>query len=382
MTPMATPVLERESRRVDATTVAVSAAFGVLVLIADVEGRDGDVDGIDYLIVLVASAVLFGRRQHPLVVAIATIGFRYALIATAGIEIGLFLATAFALYELTQRLDRKPVYLLAVLGSVGSTVVITITGNADPIIAEFVAEAATFLLPVAWGDANRSRRERIAGLIEAEADRRVQAERIRIARDLHDVVAHAMTDIAVQSGVAAHLLGDDSPQARAALERINLAGRSALDDLRAMVGVLRSADAAPLRPAPIDPNDISDIVQQANSANIAITMRSSGSFPGDVGDACVVAAHRIIEEAVNNIARHAGPTDATVSIAHAATSVEVVVENSASPMPPPRTPTTGVGIIGMRERAESIGGTLTAGPTPAGGFVVTAVLPYRGGVNP
>ncbi|MFN3215161.1 MAG: sensor histidine kinase [Acidimicrobiales bacterium] len=380
MTPTTTSVLQLDPRRVDIAAVTISAAFGLAVLIVDVESRGTDADGIDYLLLAAGCLLLLGRRRRPLVVAGTIVALRYVLIATVGAEIALVPASSFALYEIARRSDRRFVYVVALVGAMGSTATIALAGNDDPVVAEFIAEAATFLLPVAWGDATRSRDERVAALIEAEADRRVDAERIRIARDLHDIVAHAMTDISVQSGVAAHLLADDNTQARAALERINRSGRRALDDLRSMVGVLRSTDAAPLRPAPIDPDDLSGVIERALDDGIALAVETSGAFPEQAGDACVVATHRIIEEALVNVARHAGPTGATLSLAHGERCLTVVVRNDAPvrrPGPAPSTPSSGVGIIGMRERAESIGGSLTSEPTPSGGFVVTAVLPYR-----
>jgi signal transduction histidine kinase len=244
-----------------------------------------------------------------------------------------------------------------------------------------LSEVAVAALPAALGDTARGRREQIEARVEAEAEARVQAERLRIARDLHDVVAHSLSTIAVQSGVAAHNLGTvaaDDP-VRLALERINATGKKSLEELRAMVGVLRSTDEAPLRPTPTDPDDFSAIEQAAEAAGIPLTVQVDGSFPHEVSEATLVAVHRIAEEALTNIARHAGSAPTTMTVDHTTDRVELRVINTApaAGAGPQFTGSTGVGIVGMRERAESVGGTVEAGPTPEGGFQVEAHLPYR-----
>jgi signal transduction histidine kinase len=248
--------------------------------------------------------------------------------------------------------------------------------DADRFLPEFLGEVALLAVPIAIGDAARSRADRLSDLIDTEANNRVQAERIRIARDLHDVVAHGLSTITIQSGVAAHLLDQDPGQAREALELINATGKRSLEELRTMVGVLRSTDEAPLRPTPTDPNDLTDLLDGAAHAGITVTTETTGSFPPDVGDSCVVAMHRIIQEALTNVARHAGAAATTLNIDHAADHVEVRITNEGGTARNGALESTGVGIIGMRERAESLGGTLTAEPTADGRFLVTAVLPY------
>ena len=246
----------------------------------------------------------------------------------------------------------------------------------DPFFVEFVGEAALMALPIAVGDAARSRAERLRNLIDAEATARVQAERLRIARDLHDVVAHGLSTIAVQSGVAAHLFERDPSQAKEALEIINTTGKQSLEELRAMVGVLRSTDDVPLQPTPLDPNDLSALLTRAAESGVEVTLSLDGMFPVDVADTTVLAAHRIIQEALTNLARHAGQVPATLQIRHHDDRVEVFVRNEPGKRPTASVPSTGVGIVGMIERAESLGGSLHAGPTGDGGYEVVATLPY------
>ncbi len=370
------PLSARRPLLIDLAMALASAAFGFAVLLIDLEGQIGDPGLVDFLLVGAGCALVLFRRQQPIVTAVAIVGVRVAVILVTGTEIALVFATVFIFLEVGRRNDRRVGYGLAFAGSLATSIAIAVWGaEEDPLIAEFLAEAGSFLLPVALGDAARSREGRLAALIEAEADRRVHDERRRIARDLHDVVAHALTDISIQSGVAAHLLGDDNEQARRALERINASGKSSLEDLRAMVGVLRSTDEAPLQPTPTD--DLGPIVEQAERIGIALSVKRSGSFAADTSDACIVAVHRIMQESVTNIARHAGRTSATLALVHHDEHVKLTINNSAPREPTTAPDSTGVGIVGMRERAESLGGSLTAEPTPSGGFVVEATLPYR-----
>ncbi len=197
------------------------------------------------------------------------------------------------------------------------------------------------------------------------------------------MVAHGLSTITVQSGVAAHLLDRDPGQAKESLEIINATGKHALEELRVMVGVLRSTDEdMPLRPTPTDPHDLSDVLAGAANAGLQVETELVGRFPPDVGDVCVVAMHRIIQEALTNVARHAGAVPVALSIRHGTDEVRVRIVNQAGRELGPPTPSTGVGVIGMTERAETLGGSLRAGAIAAGGFEVDAMIPYHRAGNP
>ena len=213
-------------------------------------------------------------------------------------------------------------------------------------------------------------------MVEAEARTRIQDERLRIARDLHDIVAHGLSVIAIQSGVAARRIDDNPAQAKAALEAINATGRTSLEDLRTMVGALRSTDAAVTLPTPTDPNDVGDVIAAATEADLNVALTTNGAFPANIGDAVVLAVHRILQEALMNVARHARGADATVRIDHGSDTVQLSVVNGPPSRIGPVVPSTGVGITGMRERAESVGGELSAEPTDDGGFRLVATVPY------
>lgn len=354
--------------------VVAFAFFGVLF-----EWREGDIDraSIAAVFAIVAAGSIWFRRQNPLAVLLVVAAAQLLFTWDTGNEHTLLPAAVVALFTVAGQENRKAGLTAAAI--IGLIMAIgTAAFDSDRFLPEFAGQLALMAAPTAIGDAVRSRADRVRDLIETEANSRVQAEQIRIARDLHDVVAHGLSIIAIQSGVAAHLLDQDPSQAKEALEVINMTGKKSLEELRTMVGVLRSTDDAPLlRPTPADPNDLTELLEGAANAGIDITLQTTGAFPSHVGDSCVVAMHRILREALTNVARHAGAAATTIRIDHFVDHVELHVSDSGGDTPNTELESTGVGIIGMRERAESVGGTLTAEPTADDGFQVRAVLPYN-----
>ncbi len=367
----------------DAAAAALSLGIGLPMLLLDVEGKVGDISPADIALLGIGCLALFWRWTFPLPVLLVVCAARFVAIPVTGTELALVLPVAFALYSAARRHDRRLVVLLALAIAGVTTSLILTFDDGESFAPEFIAEVATVLLPVAYADAVRSREERVAAAIEAESDARVQAERLRIARDLHDGVAHTLSVIAVQSGVAAHHLNDapDDDPVRVALERINTTGKKSLEDLRGMLGVLRSTDDVPLRPTPTDRDDFGELIEMADAAGIDLEIATSGRFPEGANDASVVAIHRIAHEAVTNIARHAGPVAATLELDHGIGTATLRVVNTTSVRTTPASPSTGVGVIGMRERAEAVGGSLTTQPLLGGGFEVRAAIPY-GPVDP
>ena len=378
---------------VDVCLTTVAAGYGVVV-VAVVAGRDGTAligsSPLWSLVVVVAGcSALLARRARPVAVAAAVVAARIVFAAAGSDEVGpMDIAALMALYA-AGRGTTRGAGLAAILATVTVAAVAGAALDADDAFAaELVGEIAFLALPAAVGYGLRQRQERIAQLIDTEATARVQAERLRIARDLHDVVAHRLSTITVQSGVAGHLLDRDPAMIKDALDTINTAGKEALEELRGMVGVLRSTDeppVAPLQPAPTDPDDISALVERARRDGLLVAATQHGSFPSAVSDGVVIAAHRIIGEALANAARHAGAVPVTVTIDHGTNAVMINVSNdrpagdvSTSPSTGDASavPSTGVGITGMAERAAAVGGSLVAEPTPEGGFRVTAELPY------
>jgi signal transduction histidine kinase len=213
---------------------------------------------------------------------------------------------------------------------------------------------------------------------EEEARRRVAEERLRIARDLHDVIAHGVAAINLQAGAALHVIDRQPDVAAPALATIKDLSKQTLDELRATVGVLRSdaADgAAPRAPTP-GIGQLEELVDQARYAGLSVDLQIEPSIDG-VPTTVGVAAYRIVQESLTNVMRHAGPRAHTVvSIAQDGNvGLTVEVDDDGLGAAAGATDAPGHGLAGMRERAATVGGVLTAGPRVGGGFRVEAHLP-------
>ncbi len=240
---------------------------------------------------------------------------------------------------------------------------------------------AAWLLVLAGAAAMlRSRRERAAARarsLEEEARRRSSEERLRIARELHDVLAHNISLINVQAGSALHLMDQQPERAQSALSAIKDASKEALVELRSVLGVLRQVDEeAPRSPAP-GLDHLDDVVARAVSAGLPVEVEVIGR-PDALAPAVDLAAYRIVQEALTNVARHAGPAHATVRISYGDRDLVLQVDDDGVGAPGKATPNGGNGILGMQERAVALGGNLLAGPRPGGGFRVRAWLPVDG----
>jgi signal transduction histidine kinase len=213
---------------------------------------------------------------------------------------------------------------------------------------------------------------------EQEFLRRAGEERMRIASDLHDVVAHNISVINVQANTALHLVDRQPERAREALATINDVSKQALAELRSVLGVLRAdGETAPRAPAP-GLGRAGGLVTSAAAAGLKVEIETEGNaipLPASVD----LAAYRIIQEALTNSAKHSGASRADVRVRYRDNEVEIEVNDEGTAGPKsPRPAGTGSGIIGMTDRAQALGGWLKASPVPGGGFRVTAVLPVSG----
>jgi signal transduction histidine kinase len=247
--------------------------------------------------------------------------------------------------------------------------------------------AVTVLAAMWWGEAVRARRAYVAELRDRveraeqardeEARRRVNEERMRIARELHDVVSHTIGVISVQAGVASHLLGRRPDKAAESLAAIRQASDEALGELHAMLGVLRDGDGgdgqAPLSPAP-GLGELDALVAQAAGAGLEVRVSLEGE-PRRLPPAVDLAAYRVVQEALTNVVRHAQAGRAEITVTHADGRVTVEVTDDGRAGRNGHGTGSGQGILGMRERARALGGSLEAGPRPGGGFRVLATLP-------
>jgi signal transduction histidine kinase len=197
-----------------------------------------------------------------------------------------------------------------------------------------------------------------------------------MARELHDVLAHSISVINVQAGVGLALLDSDPEQARTALTTIKSASKEALGEVRQVLAGLRAPGDAPRAPAP-GLDRLPELVEQAAGAGLAVTVATDGRR-GAVPPGADLAAFRIVQEALTNVVRHSGSRTAEVRIAYGAGSVRLQIDDEG-PATGDDAGGSGNGLIGMRERAAALGGTIEAGPRPGGGFRVRAQLPLLSG---
>jgi len=263
------------------------------------------------------------------------------------------------------------VYLVIALPAREGTLALSLS---DLPVALLVAVAATFGLLLAWTAGalvravQRARATRVAQQL-AEAEASVEQERVRIARDMHDVVAHSLAVVIAQADGARYAAASDPDAAASALETISSTARAALADVRVLLTQLRHREGESPQPTIAD---LDELFAQVRAAGLDLRVRIDAP-PLDAPAAVQLAVYRILQEALTNVLRHGGPGGATVVLSWFPERVELSVANAAGP----RAAGTGSGhgIIGMRERAALVGGSLTAAPHDDGTFRVAATLP-------
>jgi signal transduction histidine kinase len=232
-----------------------------------------------------------------------------------------------------------------------------------------------------WLAAERDRKERAEQVLEEETRRRVDAERMRIARELHDVVAHSMAMINVQATAASLLLADDPGRVSDALQEIRRASKGGLRELRAILDVLRQVDGDGPEMAVPDLGAIQALVDATSAAGTPTTLRADeGSVP--LPPPVALAVYRIVQESLTNVIRHAGRAATTVTLRYVQGELLVDVVNDGGTAHVPFGDGAGAGLAGMRERAAALGGTLEAAARPRGGFRVHARLPAAASSEP
>jgi signal transduction histidine kinase len=348
------------------------------------------------LALLVCAPILLLRRWPLPVLAVATAanGLVMALgNAPLPFAIMLGLALYFTASQLPRRVSiRAGVATAVALGGALAYAALTVS-YASP-----AAEAVEGFLPTAaaWfvGDSVAARRRYLAGLAEqAERERAAEAlrarqevreERVRIAHELHDVVAHALAVITVQAGVGRRLAGKRPEEASAALESIETIGRTAQDELRVVLGLLREEEAGAGARAPAPRlADLTELVETVRDAGTPVELRMSGT-ERRLSPALELSIYRIVQEALTNVVKHAPGASAAVDLTVSAQDVRIEVADDGGPAgpwgraAPPASQGTGHGILGMRERVGAFGGWLVAEPLTADGFRVLAEVPVEG----
>jgi signal transduction histidine kinase len=250
-----------------------------------------------------------------------------------------------------------------------------------PQLLAAVALGAWLLVLLVVCEAVRARRERIVEVRrqrELQARRRADEERLRIARELHDVLAHSISLINVQSGVALHLLDQHPEQARTALSAINEASSEALREVRSVLGVLRGDGERPPRGPTAGLASLDELVARTRTAGIEVSLEVEG-FKRPLPKSLDLAAFRIVQESLTNVVRHSSAGAVTVHLDYEPDALTVQIDDDGSGPRADADSDGSSGIPGMRERAAALGGELRAGAGPAGGFRVRARLPIGDG---
>ncbi|MFD5798080.1 sensor histidine kinase [Streptomyces diastatochromogenes] len=393
--------LERARCSLKAHPLALDAAIaaGVLVCMVagsfvDPRGENGVTWGVHspdtlslLLMTLGAAALVFRRRAPKTVLAVAgTLSLIECV--TGDPRAPVAMSAVVALYTVASTTDRTTTWRVGLLTMTVLTAAAMLGGPLPWYAQENLGVLAWTGIGATAGDAVRSRRavvqamreraERAERTREEEARRRVAEERLRIARDLHDVVAHHIALVNVQAGVAAHVMDKRPDQAKEALAHVREASRSALNELRATVGLLRQSGdpEAPTEPAP-GLSRLDDLAGTFRSAGLPVEVARADhgtALPAAVD----LAAYRIVQEALTNVQKHAG-TDAKaeVSVVRVGPNIEVTVLDDGTGAAAEPGGGGGHGLLGMRERVTALRGTLTTGPRYGGGFRVHAILPVK-----
>ncbi len=387
---MKAPAISRD-RWLDCVLAAVATVIGVSSVLTKDPTVAYDYPPANSQLVLLAigsTLPLALRRVYPytsLLVSAASITVIMSLRWNEGVTP---LGTLVLLYSLA--VYRRFAVSLAGLGTVlGMFVLFAFMGA--PFFDNPAGVLSTFVFCVPWGIGLSVRRQRLLReqattkalaaerQLAAAAERAVLAERLRIARELHDVVSHTLSVIAVQSGVARHLARVQPERVQPALEAIESASRTALDDLRRMLGVLREppseeVDGTQHRLAPSPTlDDVEELVARHRESYGPVELAihpSLKQMPASV----LLTVYRIVQEALTNARKHAPRSPVRISLAATAGDITVVVDTGATDVPSNATE-PGFGLLGMRERVGLFGGDFEAGPISDGGFRVRAHLP-------
>ena len=347
--------------RITRRTVMIDVALALAVSVAVVgHGRREASEGWPDLAAAGVTLLLFLVR-HRFAVPALQAGIAAALIATALTDrpTSLFPALIVLLFTAALTMDRRRAIVAGVATMVSILAVIAMLEAGGVPAPEALAGFAWPALALAAADIVRGRRAAMTTAIETASERARVAERLRIARELHDVVAHRIAVVNVQAGVAAHLLRSQPEQAEEALAVVRSSARTVLDELGGILSVLRgpgdgTADGA-LEPAPLL-DSLPALVSSFTDAGLAVTWETTGA-PRPLTDAVQLAIYRTVQEALTNAHKH-GDGTARFSLIHAADGVTVDIENDQGSAAPN---SGGFGLIGMRERVTAAGGTLETG---------------------
>lgn len=399
-TPLTTRLRETAAAHPRATDLAIAltifAASLPTLLLTSPDPESSVAPGVTWprlpLLMLMTLPLAF-RRKAPLTVlllgSVGVIGSGLLDFMTGAAALGLVLALASASYYR----GRTTTVVAAVAGSLTLGVLMIAIPQPDgQASSENVAfNVALVVLALVTGDVLRGHRDALAELAErnrrlerlrdVEKREAVSQDRVRIARELHDIVGHALAAITLQARAGQRLIARDPARATETFEQIEEVASRALGETREVVGVMRSGrEQAELSPQPLL-GDLPELVRSVSTADVRVTLRCAEGLDGEAAlpPAVQASAYRIVQESLANVVKHAAPAAVSVTVAPSEDGgLRVTVRDDGHPTPPTE---AGNGIGGMRARADQLGGTFAAGPADGGGWLVEAALPARQGLH-
>lgn len=375
----------------DRIVVVFAAMVIVLVTISSTNANDVETprsfDAAAFGLLLGALLCLLARKRFPGTVAVAVIGLAmvwYGVGYTSGL---INVPIMVSCYLLGTTGDRRR--QLGIGGLVVGFPLMSIVAFSDEPLSEVIEATGWPVAGILFGEIMRNRRLLVEELAErahsaeaerdAEAERRVAEERLRIARDVHDVLAHTVSVMTVQAGAAADTLDRDPDATRRSLATIRSAGKEAMAEVKATISVLRRgepADSVEVSPAPrLD--RLADLVDVARARGLEVDLSISLDRDQALESLVELTAYRIVQESLTNVTRHADASHAEVHIDQRPSELVVEIRDNGPAAGANDAPGPGFGLKGMRERVEPLGGTLSFGPRPDGGWEVAATFPLR-----
>ena len=378
----------------DVVIMVVFAGMGALLLaVIALHERP-----VDYLFVVLVSLPLALRRRAPRVAAAAVFGVAVVQ-QLVGVRIGIYDgAVLFALYSAVGYTNRR-FGLVAFGGGVVMVLLGAVTGwwwwidrqlAGGAWVRPYSTLGALVLVFAAWALGERLRSARLGSIALAEraeqlvreqeqqAQLAAAAERARIAREMHDVIAHGLSVMIAQADGASYVVEQSPAQAKSSLEQISATGREALAQMRDLLGLLRPADGDPAGPQPQpDLGDLDGLLDQARSGGAVVELQRDDDL-GPLSALVSLTAYRIVQEGLTNARKHGGAqVDVALRRRRGGLQVEVA-DNGGRTGEPMAAAGPGHGLTGMRERVAAVGGSLVAGPEPGGGYRIVAWLPTEG----
>ena len=385
--------IARRGDRKQIMDIALAVVMAVAALVeATQPGRGYSHPAVMVPAALLVTVPLAWRRRAPFAVllVVGTVGTIEAMLVTVPASAIQFVASLIAIYTVAS-LCRRRVQLYAIPVVLVAATVTMIRDPATHSVVEALPTYGIIVAVVLLAQVVRRSREQAVRLRQLAAellDSRAEAvelaaaaERLRIAREMHDVLAHSVSVMVLQTGAARMALRDGEPRVRELLGGVENVGREALEELRVILGLLRDV-VAPLPSGLITGETPLDrLVETMRAAGLPLTVRGDSQLEA-VPHALRQTAFRVVQEGLTNALKHADAAPTTVEISLDARAMVVQVSDEGGPVPGPALPSGGHGLVGVRERVHDVGGVVSCGPTPGGGWQLRAVLPLPGGVVP